>query len=83
MTVRLHIERLVVEGFPLTGADGVSLGAALEAELTARLIGNEPASWSSLAVPTLGVEPIRLTPNAGPKQLGGLVGAALHDGLLK
>lgn len=81
--MRLHIERLVIDGFAMTGAEAVSVQAAVEAELAAGLMGSLRTSWTSLSVPRLALDPIRLTPNAGPEQLGGMVGAALHDGLLK
>ena len=36
MTVRLHIERLVIDGFEVTGSEAAGVRAALEAELTER-----------------------------------------------
>ncbi|TFI56930.1 hypothetical protein E2493_17545 [Sphingomonas parva] len=46
MTLRLHIDRLVVDaGLGAAAADGPRLRAALEAEL-ARLLAEEDAGWA-------------------------------------
>ena len=81
MTVRLHIERLVLDGFAVTGAEGACVRAALESELIERLAAEPPASWADLAVPTLTFEPIKLPEQPGPGRLGRAAGAALHGGL--
>jgi len=81
MTVRLHIDRLVVEGLGLSGADAPRLRAALEAELSARLAADESARWSGRAVPALPPGEVALAPGAGAETIGRQVAAALHAGL--
>jgi hypothetical protein len=81
MTVRLHIERLVVEGLDLTRAEAARVGAALEAELTERLAGMPPGSWSDRAMPVLTAAPMTVPHQPGPEPLGRAAGAALHRGL--
>jgi hypothetical protein len=81
MTLRLHIERLVVEGLDLSRAEAEHLGAALKAELAGRLAEAPFRSWTDLAVSTLTVEPISVSHQVGSPQLGREAAAALHEGL--
>jgi len=83
MTVRLHIERLVVEGLELSAADGAHLQGAIAEELSARLASADPAQWTGFSVPALAVGPIAIGEGAGPDLLGRSAGAALHQGLLR
>lgn len=81
MTVRLHIERLVVEGAVVTRAEADRLRAALETELSERLSQCPPESWTGLAVPALTLEPIAFSQPANFQELGRGAGAALLKGL--
>ncbi len=79
--MRLHIERLVIDGFALTGAEAALVRAALEAELTDRLASEAPGSWGNISVPALAFGSIAVPPRAGPDRLGRAAAAALHRGL--
>jgi hypothetical protein len=83
MTVRLHIERLVVEGLELTAADAARLKESITNELTARFAEGGPGEWTSLSVPTLERLHVAAEPSQGPGALGRHVGAALHRGLAR
>ena len=77
MNVRLHIDRLVLDGVNVSAADRPRLQAAVEAEL-ARLIeanGISPALASGVA------PPITLAPKATPAQLGASIAGSLYGGI--
>lgn len=80
MNVRLHIERLVVDGVDLGPGGGRRLQAAVEAELT-RLVTHGGLGQPVLgaAVPSLAVSAIPL--DANPSRLGAHVARAVYDGL--
>lgn len=82
MTVRLHIERLVIDGAAGTRAEAAKVQEALAAELLARLSAIPPRDWVSSALPAVTLEPIPLGPNANAEQLGRQAGSALFDGLV-
>ena len=77
-SIQLHIERLVLEGLPVSTVQGPIVQAAMETELT-RLFTIEglPAS-ASHAEPHLPVGQIHLIPDGGPGDLGQQIGAAVH-----
>lgn len=81
MTVRLHIERLVLEGLDLEPADGGRLERAIIQDLSARFAAGDGADWSGFAVPTLPPLDIATAPREGARGLGRQVAAALHRGL--
>lgn len=81
MTVRLHIERLVVEGLELSAAEGTRLEAAIAEELSARFAAGGEADWSGFSVPALSPLAIATAPREGASAIGRQVAAALHGGL--
>lgn len=83
MNVRLHIDRLVLDGISVSAADRPRLQAAIEHEL-ARLItanGISPALASGGALPSIAVPQITLAPHAKPAQLGASIAGALYGGV--
>jgi len=74
--VRLHIDRLVLDGIPL---DGARVRDAVESEL-ARLIGERGIAAQSLAVPSVRAPQITFAPDAKPAQLGSSIAGAVYDG---
>jgi len=83
MSVRLHIEELVVRGLPLTATDRAELAAALTAEL-GRLLAAEDGGrrWAALGDrPELQARPITYRPGADAGALGRAVAASLVAGL--
>jgi hypothetical protein len=80
MNVRLHIDRLVVDGIALGPAAGRRLQAAVESELTRLITANglgHPAHGA--AVPSLRAGAIPLDPN--PARLGAHIARVVYQGL--
>ena len=84
MSVRLHIEEVVVRGLPLTATDRAELAAALAAEL-GRLLGawDGGPKWAPGDRPELEARPITYRPGADAGALGRAVAASLVAGLGK
>ena len=81
MKVRIHIERVSVEGVQGGPGAAAALQAALTAELS-RLVARDPAFLVGLRnthLPRLTLEPAAL--EAGPERVGVGVASALHSGL--
>jgi hypothetical protein len=83
MEIQLHIERLILEGLPVTRAQGALVQAAVEAELTRLLAerGLSQALQSGGAVPSLRARAIQLGPDGQLAQLGAQIGQAVYGGL--
>ena len=82
MNVRLHIERLVLEGLPLVPGQAPAVQAAIETEL-ARLIaesGVAPGLPSLGAVPELRAGDVQLATGATPAGIGGQIARAVYGG---
>lgn len=83
MNVRLHVERLVLDGLPLAPGQAPLVQAAVEAEL-ARLFaagGPAPGLASLGAVPALGAGGITLGEGAAPAEIGAQIAQAVYGGL--
>jgi hypothetical protein len=83
MSVRLHIDRLVIEGFDLPHASRGALQAALERELS-RLIrqgGLARELAGGGAVPSVRAPQIATVASPKPEQLGGAIAAAVYGGV--
>jgi hypothetical protein len=79
MTVRLHIDRLVVDaGLGAAAADGELLENAVRSELT-RLLGEAQPGWTSSNVWRVVAAPIPSQP--GAEALGNEVARAVHASL--
>lgn len=82
MTIRLHIERLVLDGLALSSRDVAQLGAALEAELLRLILdrglapGLAGAALASLAVPA--IHPVA---GQGADALGRQIAQSLYRGV--
>lgn len=79
MKVHLHIERLIVDGLPISTAQGALLKAALSSEL-ARLF--ETQHWNeqlkSESLPQLRGDSFAHRAEDSPRQLGNKIAAAIH-----
>ena len=76
MSVRLHIERLVVDaGLGAAGTDSQILRESIEAEL-ARLLGSEGQSWT--AIDAWRVEAPGVAVQRSAETLGAEVARAIH-----
>ena len=83
MNVRLHIDRLVLDGVNLSAGGRPRLQAAIEAELT-RLIaagGLSPELARGIAVPSVRAPQMTVTPDAKPAQLGSAIAASVYGGV--
>jgi hypothetical protein len=82
MNLRVHVDRLVLDGVPVEPHAGPKLQAAVEAELT-RLLAAEvpPRLFTGAAVPVLRVPSAPLPPDGLPSRLGVQVARALYRSL--
>ena len=83
MNIRVHIDRLVLDGVPISSDDAPVLQAAVESEL-ARLFSDP--SWSSIASPAhlarIGGQPIQLAAKHDAASLGHQIASAIHGGFV-
>jgi hypothetical protein len=82
MTIRVHIERLVLEALPIGHHDGPLVQAAVETEL-ARLMSGAPLPPSGGATARVTAPAISLTPNNSPTRLGQQIARSVHGGFVK
>lgn len=76
MSVRLHIDRLVVEpGFGATSGDGPILRDAIEAEL-GRLLADQGTGWAAISSPRR-IAQVEQSDAPGPGALGTQIAGAL------
>jgi len=83
MNVRLHIDRLVLDGVSVSAAGRPRLQAAIESEL-ARLIaagGISPELTRGIAVPSVRAPQMALAPDARPAQLGVQIARSVYGGV--
>lgn len=83
MNITLHIERLILDGIPISASQRPVLQEAVTAELTRLLAegGLSPAFLSGGAVPSLRTGNIQLSGDSQPTQLGTHVAQAVYGGL--
>ncbi len=86
MNIKLHIERLVLDGVALAPGQRHVLQASIEAELTRLLSegGIAPQLHQGLTVPKLAVTGIELAAASGatnPTQLGQKIAASVYGGI--
>jgi hypothetical protein len=80
MNIRVHIERLILDGLPVTTAQGPLVQAAVESEL-ARLFGAgglAPGIHSGLAIPSASGGTIPLAGENNPTGLGHHIARAVR-----
>ncbi len=83
MNIRIHIERLVLDGVAAEPELAASVRAGLEAELVRLLAAEDvPALLhAGDAVPVLRPPPVPLAPDLPPGRLGAQVARAVHASL--
>jgi hypothetical protein len=81
--IAIHIERLALDGLPVTRSQGLLLQAALEAELARLLAANglSPELQAGGAVPSLKAGNIQIASGSNPNQLGQQIAQAVHGGI--
>ena len=82
MNINLHIERLIVDGFPLDQRQRPHLQAAVEAQLAhlLRAEGLHPELRAGGALPSVRADGIHVA-NSSPKHLGQQIGRAVYAGI--
>jgi hypothetical protein len=81
MNINLHIERLVLEGLPVTGCQSDAVGAGVQIELARILAERGLPRIPGGVVPRLSVDPLNLRANSTAAQLGSGIAQTLGDGL--
>ena len=83
MNVRLHIDRLVLEGIAVSHADRPRLQATIERELERLIVegGVSDGLSGGMAVPSIRGEDMRVGDTARPSELGQRIAGALYGGL--
>jgi hypothetical protein len=83
MNVKLHIERLVLDGFPLTARQGAEVREAVQAELTRLMTETSihPELQQSQSIPKLRADPLHTTSNAAPRTLGVKIARSVYGGV--
>ena len=83
MNLRIHIDRLVLDGLPVSDSQGPLVRAAVEAELS-RLFtegGLAPGLAGGGALPSLAAGSISPAPGEGPADLGHRIATAIYGGM--
>ncbi len=83
MEIRLHIDRLILDGVTLAPHEKPLFQAALEAEL-ARLLAEGGLAQSftgGISVPAVSAGPIAWDASLGPQNLGQQVARAMYGGI--
>jgi len=83
MSVRLHIDRLVLDGIALGPGDRAHFVAAVESELT-RLVadgGISPALANGIALPSVAAPSVTFAPKAKPAEMGAAVAGSVYRGV--
>ena len=80
MNVRMHIDRVVLDGIDVAPADRARLKGAIESEL-ARLVAERGIASVSGAVPSIRAPQIHVSPGAKPAQLGNAIAGSVMGGM--
>ena len=83
MKIEVHIERLILDGLPVTAAESGPLHAAVSAELARRLAAGGLADQlrGGGAMPGLNAPPITLSPNDRTDAIGRHIAHSIHAGI--
>ena len=83
MQIELHIERLVLDGIPVSPRDRGALQASVEMELTRLLTegGLSTDLSGGIALPSLRAGSLSLSSDGSPAQLGARIARAVYDGI--
>jgi hypothetical protein len=85
LRIKLHIERLSLEGLPLTRNQGAAVQTAVESELTRMLSerGLADGIRAGGAMPSLPAVRLEYASGASPAQLGRQIARAVYGGIGK
>ena len=83
MNFNIDIERMILEGMPMSPSQGRKLQAAVEAELT-RLLTTEgiPENWQAgRVVPHVSGSAIQVKPGTNPTKMGQQIAQGIYRGI--
>jgi hypothetical protein len=80
-SINLHIERLVLDGLPVSRGQGELVQAAIETELTDLLAEQGLSSSSAGAVAHLSADSIQVTHDSKPASMGHQIARAIYASL--
>jgi hypothetical protein len=85
MNVRLHVERVVLDGLSVSAADRPLLKAAIVSELARHIEagGLDPELARGIAVPSVRAPQMKSSSAVRPTQLGASIAGAVYGGLGK
>lgn len=85
MKLNVHIERLVLDGWPLEPAQAAQMEAALAAQLALQLGRGPPPAWlrQGAALPALRGAPVRIDAAGGAPLLGAQIATAVQGSLAR
>jgi hypothetical protein len=83
MHIHVHIERLILDGLPITHHQGALVQAAVEAELGRLLAerGLAPGLQAGGALPSVRADAVQLQAGNTPTQIGQQIGQAVFGGI--
>lgn len=83
MNINVHIERLILDGLPITADQRPVVQAALEAEFTRLLVadGLGPGILYGGSLPKLAVAPVYLPGQPDAGALGRQIASTVHQGM--
>jgi hypothetical protein len=81
MNINVHIERLILDGLPVTSSQGSLVQAAVEAELMHFLAEQGLRRSSAGAVPHLSAGSVQVAEDSKPSQLGSQIARAIYGSL--
>jgi hypothetical protein len=85
MKVNLHIERLVLDGFALSGRDAAVVEEAMRTELVRLIAGDRTLahSMTSVAMPSAQGALLHVSGAERPPQLGAAIAHSVHGAVLR
>jgi hypothetical protein len=78
MNINVSIERLILEGLPVSSNQGHAIAAAMKTELTRLLTIEGLAASASRAESHLAPAQIHVVPDGGPRSIGQQIGDAVY-----
>ena len=85
MNIRLHIEKLILDGLAMGAGDGAKVKVAVEAELSRLLAegGLAPALQGAGALARIRANPVSIGKDTSPKALGEQIAYSVYGGIGK
>jgi hypothetical protein len=81
MNIQLHIERLVLDGMPLTATEGAAVQAALESDLARLLSSGNLRGLTGVALENLSGGEIQIASGSKPARAGNQIAHAVYSSL--